>query len=298
MGLLGFIDTTFILTLGIVLLICGGIMIYCYRRLNALENGLIQQGRVMQEFITNYNLTMQMRDSTNNLSSSLANGGGNNNNINPDTLELQSREDKIVVSDDELSDDDDDDDDLSEQIDNIIIDDDISDVGTDIEEIINKNGPNSDRNIEVDSSDLTLDKLDIDLNTEDLQSAFIDALQSASIDDLQSASIDALQSASIDALQSVSIDALQSASIDALQSASIDALKEDLQSVLIENDNEKTDISSRIIPIVDIEGQDTSKKNPSRLKVDELRELVVNKNLVSNDEAQKLKKGELVRLLE
>ena len=274
MGLLGFIDTTFILTLGIVLLICGGIMIYCYRRLNALENGLIQQGRVMQEFITNYNLTMQMRDSTNNISSSLANGGGNNN-INPDTLELESRENKIVVSDDDLSDDDDDDDDdLSEQIDNIIIDDDISDVGTDIEEIIN-NGPNRDRNIEVDYSDLTL-------NTVDLQSASIDALQSASIDDLQS----------------VSIDALQSASIDALQSASIDALKDDLQSVSIENDNEKTDISSRIIPIVDIEGQDTTKKNPSRLKVDELRELVVNKNLVSNDEAQKLKKGELVRLLE
>ena len=276
MGLLGFIDTTFILTLGIVLLICGGIMIYCYRRLNALENGLIQQGRVMQEFITNYNLTMQMRNSTNNLSSSLANGGGNNN-INPDTLELESREDKIVVSDDDLSDDDDDDD-LSEQIDNIIIDDDISDVGTDIEEIIN-NGPNRDRNIEVDSSE---DKLDIDLNTEDLQSA----------------SQDALQSASIDALQSASQDALQSASRDALQSASRDALKEDLKSVLIENDDEKTDISSRIIPIVDIEGQDTTKKNPSKLKVDELRELVVNKNLVSNDEAQKLKKGELVRLLE
>ena len=55
MGILSFIDTTFILTLGIVLLICGGIMIYCYRRLNALENGLIQQGRVLQEFISNYN---------------------------------------------------------------------------------------------------------------------------------------------------------------------------------------------------------------------------------------------------
>lgn len=264
MGLLGFIDTTFILTLGIVLLICGGIMIYCYRRLNGLENGLIQQGRVMQEFITNYNLTMQMRDSTR-----LANGGGNNN-INRDTVELQSREDKIVVSDDDLSDDDDDDDlsdddddhDLSEQINNIIIDHDISDVGTDIEEIIN-NGSNRGRDIEVDSTHLTIDKLDIDLDTEFLQSAPIDALEVASMESLQPASMEYLDS-----------------------------------SAPIENDNDKTDISSRIIPIVDIEGQDTSKKNPSRLKVDELRELVVNKNLVSNDEAQKLKKGELVRLLE
>ena len=56
MGLLDFVDTTFILTLGIILLISGGIMIYCYRRLNVLENGLIQQGRVIQDFITNYNL--------------------------------------------------------------------------------------------------------------------------------------------------------------------------------------------------------------------------------------------------
>tara|TARA_A100001015_G_C14664661_1_gene584421 strand:- start:17 stop:727 length:711 start_codon:yes stop_codon:yes gene_type:complete len=236
-------------------------MIYCYRRLNGLENGLIQQGRVMQEFITNYNLTMQMSDSTR-----LANGGGNNN-INRDTVELQSREDKIVVSDDDLSDDDDDDDlsddddrDLREQINNIINDHDISDVGTDIEEIIN-NGSNKGRDIEVDSTHLTIDKLDIDLDTEFLQSAPIDALESAPIDALQPASMESL----------------------------------DL-SAPIEND--ETDISSRIIPIVDIEGQDTSKKNPSRLKVDELRELVVNKNLVSNNEAQKLKKGELVRLLE
>ena len=59
MGLLDFVDTTFILTLGIILLISGGIMIYCYRRLNVLENGLIQQGRVIQDFITNYNLNMK-----------------------------------------------------------------------------------------------------------------------------------------------------------------------------------------------------------------------------------------------
>ena len=58
------------------------------------------------------------------------------------------------------------------------------------------------------------------------------------------------------------------------------------------------DKSSKMIPISDTDGLDTSKKNPNRLKVDELRELVVNKNLVSNDEAHKLKKGELVRLLE
>ena len=46
------------------------------------------------------------------------------------------------------------------------------------------------------------------------------------------------------------------------------------------------------------DGFDISKKNPSKLKVDELRELVVNKNLKSNEEASKLKKGDLIKLLE
>ena len=56
--------------------------------------------------------------------------------------------------------------------------------------------------------------------------------------------------------------------------------------------------SSRVIPISDNDGFDISKKNPSKLKVDELRELVVNKNLKSNEEAIKLKKGDLIKLLE
>ncbi len=40
------------------------------------------------------------------------------------------------------------------------------------------------------------------------------------------------------------------------------------------------------------------KKNYSRMKVDELRSLVVTKNLISNDEAQSLKKNDLIKLLQ
>ena len=35
-----FIDSGFLLTLGLVLLVSGGIMLYCYRRLNLLEKSL------------------------------------------------------------------------------------------------------------------------------------------------------------------------------------------------------------------------------------------------------------------
>jgi hypothetical protein len=73
----------------------------------------------------------------------------------------------------------------------------------------------------------------------------------------------------------------------------MDGLSENLDINVDNNTLEK-----KVIPISDSEGQDISKKNPGRLKVDELRELVVNRNLASNDEAHKLKKGELLKLLE
>ena len=46
-----FIDSGLLLTLGLVLLISGGIMLYCYRRLNLLEKSLIEHGKILQNFI-------------------------------------------------------------------------------------------------------------------------------------------------------------------------------------------------------------------------------------------------------
>ena len=53
--LLNFIDTGFIITLGLLLLVSGAVMLYCYRRLNILENSLIEHGKILQNFIVNYN---------------------------------------------------------------------------------------------------------------------------------------------------------------------------------------------------------------------------------------------------
>ena len=57
--LLNFIDTGFIITLGLLLLVGGAIMLYCYRRLNILENSVIEHGKILQNFIMNYNNQMQ-----------------------------------------------------------------------------------------------------------------------------------------------------------------------------------------------------------------------------------------------
>ena len=54
-SLLNFIDTGFIITLGLLLLFTGAVMLYCYRRLNVLENSLIEHGKILQNFIVNYN---------------------------------------------------------------------------------------------------------------------------------------------------------------------------------------------------------------------------------------------------
>ena len=49
-----FIDSGFLLTLGLLLLIGGSIMLYCYRRLNLLERSIIEHGKILQNFIVNY----------------------------------------------------------------------------------------------------------------------------------------------------------------------------------------------------------------------------------------------------
>ncbi len=45
-----FIDSGFLLTFGLILLISGGIMLYCYRRLNLLEKSVIEHGKILQKF--------------------------------------------------------------------------------------------------------------------------------------------------------------------------------------------------------------------------------------------------------
>ena len=63
--LLNFIDTGFIITLGLVILISGSVMLYTYRRLNLLENSIIEHGKILQNFIINYNNQMIINNSNN-----------------------------------------------------------------------------------------------------------------------------------------------------------------------------------------------------------------------------------------
>ena len=278
MGLLGFIDTTFILTLGIILLISGCIMIYCYKRINTIENGLIQQGRILQEFIVNYNESIKTSQNNNSL---FANNTMDINNIFEDNV--INNNDKIIVSDDEDSDDPDDDkesdDDDDENDENSDDNDDDSDDNDDDSDDNDEDSNNNNNELE-DNSNLDMEiskKLFQDFNKE------IVNINNVKDDDIE------VKNLSIEDLTNHDISNLDNLNLETLDINNLDVSH-------LENTNNST--NSKIIPISDNDGLDISKKNPSKLKVDDLRELVVSKNLIGNEEASKLKKSELLKLLE
>ena len=92
-------DVSLLFPLAISLLIGGALFYYFYTRINVLETSIINQGKILQTFISG-NINTQTAGSTTDTL--------NNNNNNNLQTELSQ---KIDISDDEESDDDDDDDD-------------------------------------------------------------------------------------------------------------------------------------------------------------------------------------------
>ena len=101
--LLNFIDTGFIITLGLLLLVSGAVMLYCYRRLNILENSIIEHGKILQNFIMNYNNQNQIIMQS--LNPNVGNMENEEMNTNLETIDENNRniqlDNRISVSDDE-----------------------------------------------------------------------------------------------------------------------------------------------------------------------------------------------------
>ena len=90
--LINFIDTGFIITLGILILVTGAVMLYCYRRLNLLENSVIEHGKILQNFIMNYNnqINNQMNNQMDNIGIPKFSLTQENNDDNQENQERQS----------------------------------------------------------------------------------------------------------------------------------------------------------------------------------------------------------------
>ena len=221
-SLLNFIDTGFIITLGLLLLVSGAVMLYCYRRLNILENSLIEHGKILQNFIVNYN---------NQILATQQNQLGGLESESTTNLQNQNR---ISVSDDEDDDDDDDDeeDDNDDEESDENLDeesDEESDEENEEEDLVIKNDTFEPKN-EENPEDVFLTNLPIDLTELNLDSKIIK----------------------------------------------------------LETSETELETSEKV----------NEKKNYSRMKVDELRTLVVTKDLISTEEAQKMQKKDLLKLLQ
>ena len=274
-----FIDSGFLLTLGLVLLVSGGIMLYCYRRLNLLEKSLIEHGKILQNFIINYNMQMQQFSLANNSIYNNKNNDATNNDeiikteyVEFDKVKKINLGEKISVSDDEDEDEDlDDDDDEDEDLDDDN-DDDVSDDNEDVTD--DDDDDDEDVSDDDDDEDEKMDTLAISNNKleEDLENV-----------------------ESITTLENITLNEQSISTFD--DETFLKNLPINLNSFTLENTNS----NPKIINLENNTNSDTKpgeRKNYSKMKVDDLKSLVVTRNLTDNETAQKMKKSDLVKLLQ
>jgi hypothetical protein len=286
-----FIDSGFLLTFGLILLISGGIMLYCYRRLNLLEKSVIEHGKILQNFIMNYNIQMQHFSL---LNKSMSNSNSDTNATNVENSRAEYVEfdkikkinlgDKISVSDDDEDDDEDDEDDEDEDDDNND-DDNNDDEDEDDDEDDDNNDDEDDDDDDDDEDDEDEDDDDDKNNTESLKISNNKLEELEELEDLED----------LKSFENIEVSNQTISSID--DETFFKNLPINLDSFTLDNTNNEP----KIINLENIQDANTKtgeRKNYSKMKVDDLKTLVVTKNLTDNESAQAMKKSDLVKLLQ
>ena len=258
-------DITFFLTLAISLLIGGAIFYYCYTRLNILEESVINQGKILQSFISGQvNLIPQ-----------------------PLTSESQQEEpfpinDKIDISDDESESDDDDDDDNEinvknlHKIQNAENESDSESSDDDDDDDDNNNDNNNDEpynNLKIDNHNLKdvtqVGILDLggSMNRETTGVAIL-----GHILDMERISATVMDS-SLEETEDIKI---------------VDVSKDDLITDVTEND---------LITDVTENDENKKKKSLSKMSNKELKDLIIKKNLGNESDIKNLQKKELLEII-
>jgi hypothetical protein len=257
-SLLNFIDTGFIITLGLLLLISGAVMLYCYRRLNMLENSVIEHGKILQNFIMNFNNQFFAGQQNQNQNQAQGLDNSEMDDESSDGLVMINQTHKISVSDD-------------------------GDANSDADEDDNEYDSGSDDSDEDDDYDEDDADADADADSgadegvdEGVKSKTVNLIENIEIKDNLFDGIKLMKETTMDDINNPFLSNLP---VD-LQDLDI-TLPELVDTPVPENTSENT----------------TEKKNYSRQKVDELRTLVVAKNLTDNESAQQMKKTDLLKLL-
>ena len=290
-----FIDSGFLLTLGLLLLISGGIMLYCYRRLNLLEKSLIEHGKILQNFIINYNMQMQHFSLVNNSLHSSKNKSNTTTNdetnrteyVEFDKIKKINLGEKIAVSDDEDNDDEDEDEDE---------DDDENDDKEDDNDKEDEDEQDDDEDDEDDEDDDD-DEDDEDDDTEDVEDKKKSKInvKKDNLDNLAISNNKLVENLEdVTDLENIELDEPNISNSD--DETFFNNLPINLTSFTLETNN-----NQKIINLETVENSNDKtgeRRNYSKMKVDDLKSLVVTKNLTDNETAQKMKKSDLVKLLQ
>jgi hypothetical protein len=289
MYLFGLEGNNFVISLGLLLLISGAIMFYCLKRFAILETTILEQGRILHSFIN------RMQERENNFTPYTQTAGNiainsvneklvfMNDNANTNTnTNTNTNDDKIEVSDNDSSseyDSDDTDDSADDTVDDIVDDivDDKVDTNDYIEELNNddKVDTNEDSKLELVENNNVMN----DLNNDLLNDSTVKII---SIEDIQP---DILNASNI-------LNINQSDSESDLDSST----NLDTNSII---DDEHLNVLNIEETIVNEVNNEIKKGGITKMKVSELRELVLQNGLVdSSDDANKLKKENLIKMLQ
>jgi hypothetical protein len=286
-----FIDSGFLLTFGLILLISGGIMLYCYRRLNLLEKSVIEHGKILQNFIMNYNIQMQ-HFSLLNKSMSTSNTTNNVENTRSEYVEFDKVKkinlgEKISVSDDEGDEDEDEDDEDDNEEDN---EDEEEDDEEDDKEEEDKEDYDHEYEDEDEDEDEDDEHEDVD---DDINNIKKNKPENLTIVNNKLEELEDLE----DLITSENIEVNEQTISSFDDETFLKNLPINLDSFTLDNTNSNPKIIN-LENIQDTNHKTGERKNYSKMKVDDLKTLVVTKNLIDNESAQKMKKSDLVKLLQ
>jgi hypothetical protein len=321
-----FVGSSFLLTFGIILLVCGSMMLYSYRRINLLERSVIEHGKILQSFILNYNIQMQ---SINSLYSK-------NKFENEETKQIKKINlgDKIYVSEDEYSeneyivnnventnshvseakvdvseandDDDDEDEDEANDEEEDEDEDEVSEANDEEEDEDEANDDEDEDDVsEVNDDDDDDDEDEDEANEKECETkddnvkeAVLEKLLTLSKKDFEKNLKDLGDFEEIDLNKPYFSNSDDETFIKNLP-VNLDTFNIDLNTNskiinlnTIEIPVQETDVTSGLVD------SGVTKKNYSKMKVDDLKTIAVTRNLIDNETAQKMKKADLIKIIQ
>jgi hypothetical protein len=291
-------------------------MLYSHRRLNLLERSVIEHGKILQNFIINYNIQMQSINSLYinknkqegqhikkiNLGEKISVsedecseyvGGADVNN------ELVHHDDdgKVNVSSDDEDDEDDDDD--EEDDDDDEEDDEEDDDEEDDDDDDDEDDDDDDDEDDEDDGKEDDDKEDDDKEDDDKEDD--DKVLTISKSELENNIKDLGDFEEIDLNKPFFSNNDDETFIKNLP-INLDTFNIDLNTnskiINLNNLDQDTNVDTNVIDSASSNNTNTNRKNYSKMKVDDLKTIAVTRNLIDNETAQKTKKADLIKILQ